>query len=165
MLDNLQQSFNRRRDVFVHWCQLVLQRKLSRRSKRIIFVAAIAGSLENTDTLSDESLVKLNAVLKLTSSEDALKLPVYLNEAIWRGRSLDGLTVLEEIGTDIVKWAEATVPFWLRYGRASDMVSDAIVVKRLVEGHWSDDAVRLAKRGFRGFVPSSQASSFEPAHV
>lgn len=164
MLNSLHQSFKRRREVFSHWCKLAMQKKLPRRTKRIIFVAAIAGRLEKTNTLSAESLMKLNTVLKLSRSEDALKLPVYLNEVIWRGQALDNLNTLEEIGTDIVKWAQETVPFWLRYGRASDMVSDAIVVKHLVEGHWSDDAVRLARHRFRGFTPASQ-STFEATHA
>lgn len=165
MLTGIYEHLSRRRQRLNYWFQLTMQKKLPRRTKRIIFAAAIAGRLENTDTLSPETLSKLNTVLHLSKSEEALKLPVYLNEVIWRGRSLESLHVLEEIGTDIVKWTQETVPFWLRYGRASDMVSDAIVVRQLVEGHWSEDAVRTAKHRFRGFMPGSQVSSFEPTHI
>jgi hypothetical protein len=159
ILADLQQRLHQQRERLGQFTQTTLHKKLPRRSKRIIFVATIAGRLEKTDTLSSEILAKLNAVLKLSPDDNALKFPVYLNEVVWRGKPLENLGVLEEVGTDIVKWAHETVPFWLTYGRASDMVSDAIVVKRLVEGGWSEEAVKSARHRFRSTLPFVAASS------
>jgi hypothetical protein len=159
---DLRRRLHHHRAALGKFCQTTMQKKLPRRSKRIIFVAAIAGRLENTDTLSSETLAKLNAVLKLSPDDNALKFPVYLSEIIWRGKPLENLASLEDVGTDIVKWAHETVPFWLAYGRASDMVSDAIVVKRLVEGRWSEEAVKSARNRFRSTAPlSAQSSTYE----
>jgi hypothetical protein len=166
MLADLKDHLHEQRNRMCVVAQSVLQRKLPRRSKRIIFVAAIAGRLEQTDTLSSETLAKLNAVLKLSPDDNALKFPVYLSEVIWRGKPLENLSTLEDIGTDIVKWAHETVPFWLTYGRASDMVSDAIIVKRLVEGRWSEEAVKSARHRFRSPLSvATQSSTYEVSRV
>lgn len=101
----------------------ILQQHLPNRTKRLVFLASLCARLKETETFDNATLQKLNQVMALSNTESALKLPVQLSRAIWRGKSS-----YEIFNADVQKEpleqrsipqmamrVLAAMPSWLRY--------------------------------------------------
>lgn len=117
-----------------------LQNHLPNRTKRLVFLASLTARLKGSDTFDNETLHKLNKVMTLCSTESAMKLPVQLSRAIWRGK-----TSYEIFNADLHAGALETarikemaaraisaMPGWLRY--ADDSVIEQDVARLLDHG-------------------------------
>ena len=119
-----------------------LDRYLPRRTKRLMFLASFFarvkdGQVEGDPTFDDPMLQKLNKLMSLSNSDAALRLPIHLSRAIWRGRTFTdicGTPILDgQITPDLIETASKQIiqamPVWLRYGRSEDIEKD---VKQLL---------------------------------
>lgn len=134
---------------FSDWCRAVLENKLSRRMKKLIFVAALSAALEKTNTPSDRCMAILNDVFPLSARDSALKLPIYLQSVVWHGKTEADFAILSESPSELAKHIADFVPSWLTYARSENMANDAAMVKMLTDGGWSDEAVVNTKMSFR----------------
>jgi hypothetical protein len=124
------------RDFFIE----SLDRYLPRRTKRLLFLASFSARVKGEPNFDSETLRKLNHLMALSATDEALKLPVHLSRAIWQGKTMPeicGENVLEgqltpdrieRVTTNIVSF----MPKWLRYGRQEDIERD---VKQLLVHH------------------------------
>jgi hypothetical protein len=121
------------REHSVQW----LDRYLPRRTKRLMFLASFFarvkdGQVEGEPEIGDPVLEKLNSLMQLSNSDSALKLPVHLSKAIWRGKTLTdicGESILADQATPdtiehAIKQIIVAMPKWLRYGRPEDIEKD-----------------------------------------
>lgn len=101
----------------------MLDRHLSERTKRLLFLASFSAQLRDPSEFNKEMLHKLNQMFELASDDAALKLPIHLSHAIWRNRPLEpGLRLtlrtedirprVQVIGKKII----TAMPKWMRYG-------------------------------------------------
>lgn len=104
----------------------LLEVSLSERTKRLIFLASFSARFKDQTTLDNETLVKLNKVMVLCSTEAAINLPVHLSRAIWRGRTVYDIVAdnqvllsspfskerLQQLSARVLE----SMPKWLRYG-------------------------------------------------
>lgn len=114
-----------------------LDRYLPRRTKRLMFLASFFarvkdGQVEGEPQIDDPVLEKLNRLMQLSKSDSALKLPIHLSKAIWRGKTLTdicGESILaDQTSPDMIEHATKQIimamPKWLRYGRPEDIEKD-----------------------------------------
>jgi len=98
------------------------------RTKRMMFVASVAGAAQEKDDLGDEVLSRLNGLMKLCSSDRAMELPVKLNKVIWNGEVVHDVNrVAQENGkaspeamAEALAKLKDSMPAWMRYD--GDMV-------------------------------------------
>ena len=109
----------------------VSQKILPRRTKRLILYASLTAQLRQQSELDTQTLVKLNDVMRLSGEVDAMKLPAYLREAIWRGREQidipDSFFSRHPDPKDMdntVKTLSQAIPQWLRYDRDPEIVKE-----------------------------------------
>lgn len=110
----------------------MLGSSLPDRAKKLILITSITARAKETQTLDYETLRKLNSLMDLACSEDAMKWPASLSKAIWDGKiPIDALAVLskgyplpESVIGDLVQQIKSCVPQWLRYGREGDLDAD-----------------------------------------
>ncbi len=132
----------------------LLEKHLSGKTKRMVFLASFSARLKSESTKGamsfaddDETLAKLNEVMALAHSPSATKFPVVLSKAIWQGRTVAQITQedvrtsqpftkehLQKISARVLD----AMPSWLRYD--SDPVIKRDVTKllenrNLVLGH------------------------------
>lgn len=108
---------------------------LSERIKRLIFLASFSARLKDQTTFDSATLLKLNEVMVLCSTEAAMNLPVHLSRAIWHGKTIHEM-VKHDAATPKVSTQErlqqvashvlASSPEWLRYGSESRMRDDLV---------------------------------------
>jgi hypothetical protein len=122
---------NRVTDVIRGRFANMLDRHLSARTKRLLFLASFSAQLKDPKEINSEMLRKLNQMLELSSDDAALKLPMQLSHAIWRNRPLEpGLRLslrtqtlpgaASSIGLKVIK----AMPKWMRYGDDKRMQTD-----------------------------------------
>ncbi len=104
--------------------------KLPLRIKRLIFISSVFGNTTK-ETVNTETLKRLNLVMQLASSENALGFPVLLSHAIWRGKETVYVNASDLMNsdkeTDITKYLHQIVksaPSWLKYGTEAGMEQD-----------------------------------------
>jgi hypothetical protein len=111
----------------------ILGQFLPDRTKRMMFLASFSARVKDSPVMDIEVMKKLNRVLTLSSSESALKLPIHLSHAIWRGRSFVDICgepeILEgRITPDRVQSASRKavleMPSWLRYSKIEEIERD-----------------------------------------
>lgn len=107
------------------------QHVLSRRMKKLILFSSLTAVLRQDDELDKQTLEKLNLVMGLSSDVEAMKFPVYIRSAIWKGgapilipaelfaKNPSELTVQTVLSELISK-----VPRSLRFGTDAEMKSD-----------------------------------------
>lgn len=114
-------------------CRLasMLNRHLSERTKRLLFLASFSAQLRDPKEFDSELLHKLNAMFELSSDDAALKLPVQISHAIWRNRPLEpGLRLtlrtesMQGRATALGKKVIEAMPSWMRYGDDKRMLKD-----------------------------------------
>jgi uncharacterized protein YfeS len=93
---------------------LYLLRLTSPEIKRMIFLSSLFSLFKHTYQEDSPTLQRLNEMFKLSCRSDALQLPMYLHEVIWRCDDLptDSRVVLQK------------APSWLNYGSAERMRED-----------------------------------------
>ena len=104
--------------------------RLPLRIKRLIFISSVFGNTTQK-SVDQETLKRLNLVMQLASSEEALGFPVLLSHAIWRGKEtvyVDAKTFLNadrnpEFVSCLKQIVEST-PNWLRYDSNDGMEND-----------------------------------------
>jgi hypothetical protein len=123
----------------------ILEKHLSGKTKRLVFLASFSARLKSesmTDNMSfaddDETLAKLNEVMVLAHSPVAAKFPVALSKVIWQGQTVEQITkedvrTSKPITKERLQQISAAVldamPSWLRYD--SDPVIESDVTKLL----------------------------------
>lgn len=118
-----------------------VQHALPEHMKKLILYASLTGMLKEEKALDKQTLEKLNTVMGLSSDVEAMKLPVFVGSAIWKGeKPID-------IPTELISkpWNESDaqsrvqtlrdvqsrvdtllskIPKWLRYGDDAKRRSD-----------------------------------------
>lgn len=100
-----------------------LSKHLPDRTKKLMFLASLGARLSKRTTFDQGTLHKLNKVMDLCSDDSALKLPVQISQAIWKGDK--GVEVLrpdqniaemseEQLEKAVDQLMKAS-PVWLRY--------------------------------------------------
>jgi hypothetical protein len=110
----------------------ILEMSLPSRAKKLILFSSLAAKAKETQDLDRTTLRKLNSLMDLAGSEDAMRWPASLSRAIWDGKtSVDAIALLGKGGAlpdatigDVVQQIKACVPRWLRYGREGDLDAD-----------------------------------------
>jgi len=118
--------------------------------KKLILFSSLTAVLRQDDALDKQTLEKLNLVMGLSSDVEAMKFPVYIRSAIWKGGApiripselfsknpsdLAIQTVLSEL--------IAKVPRSLRYGNDAEMKAD--FERYLMNGREYLDRRRVAR--------------------
>lgn len=114
-----------------NWFTLQLG-KLPNRTKRLIFLASFSARVKEAQVLDNDTLKKLNEIMNIAGSEDALKLPVQLSKAIWDGQTVFAQCrplhqqgpLQEPTMQDLVQQIKNAMPKWLHYGREGDVEAD-----------------------------------------
>ena len=128
---------NRASEALRMYSDQFLDRYLPRRTKRLMFLASFFarvkdGQVEGEPQIDDPVLEKLNHLMQLSSSDSALRLPVHLSRAIWRGKTLTDICgkeiLTEQVTPEVIEHAIKQIimamPKWLRYGRPEDIEKD-----------------------------------------
>ena len=99
---------------------------LPSRTKRLILVTSLTARVKNDPDLDRATLKRLNELLDLCSSENAMRLPAHLSSVIWNGESVasiqPALVGKEQIAdkkvSELVLYFKQSIPLWLRYDDA-----------------------------------------------
>lgn len=112
---------------------------LSQRMKRLVFISSIVGLIYKVKNPDLKMIYKLNSVLHLAHSPEAMQLPYRVKSVIWRDKDLttlgqNGKAIhIEDIQTfdlckeDIDRLSNQVVgqtPAWLRYSCPEEMCKD-----------------------------------------
>jgi hypothetical protein len=104
--------------------------------KRLVHLASLGALIKGSTTCDDATLNKLNTVMALGGSDQALKLPMLLHRAIWDGRvqHLDlapeaPFMASPEDMAELTSHCVQATPKWLRYGEEGVIQHD---VKKLL---------------------------------
>jgi hypothetical protein len=128
----------------------ILENKLPRSFKRLIYVSSILGLIQK---MRDPDMVlvgKLNEVFKLAEYPDAFAFPMYIKSVIWKNASTEQICFENgeqiDVGdlikkdltaiqcTAIGRHFASQAPSWLKYGSMDLMVNDIVMlIKRLRE--------------------------------
>lgn len=123
---------------------------LPKRMKKLILFSSLTAVLRQDDVLDKQTLEKLNFVMKLSTDVDAMKLPVYMRSAIWKGGA--PIQIPEAVFSkqprmqdmqDVIGEFISKIPRWLRYGQDDEMKSDA--ERYLMHGQEFLDRRRLVR--------------------
>ena len=102
-----------------------------RRMKKLILFSSLTAVLRQDDKLDEQTLEKLNFVMGLSTDVEAMKFPVYIRSAIWKGGApiqipgeLFAKNPSEQTLQTVLSELIAAVPRALRYGRDAEMKSD-----------------------------------------
>lgn len=100
---------------------------LPRYGKRLLFVVSLFAGLKHLSQTELGDLERLNEKMGLSSSVEALEIPVHFAERIWRNCDLDKAASCGSLkaGADQVVNA---MPSWMQYGDTAKMVDDARMV-------------------------------------
>lgn len=118
-----------------------LSKLISRHGKRILFITSLYFQVVQIERLKADAISKLNSIMHLAHSEEALKLPAAIRSIVWnkadiaRELTVDQLDgdISEEKAKEISAKVVAMAPSWIRYGRTDDMIKD--VVDLICNGH------------------------------
>jgi hypothetical protein len=120
-------------NVFEGWVGRFLSTHLAVKTKRLVFMASLTAILKGTNHFDNETLKKMNSVMSLCDSEQAMKLPIHLSKVIWRGKNADEFlkinvamssTTMHELANRIIK----SMPAWLRYGEDDTIEADVACI-------------------------------------
>lgn len=101
---------------------------LSERMKRLVFLASFSARMKNqaSTPFDHETVHKLNQLMTLCSTEEAIQFPVILNKVIWRGRTVFEIVADQQILSSypfdkerlqqLASRVLEAMPKWLRYG-------------------------------------------------
>lgn len=123
----------------------ILGHVLPRRMKRLIFVSSFIAHIKNSTNPDKELLSKINKLLMLSSSDEALLLPVQLHQQIWHKVVLKDVLSEKNIEIDDISQIASysfkkpqirtlseeiirVIPNWLMYGSKTQIRSDLICI-------------------------------------
>lgn len=118
----------------------------SNHGRRIMFVTSLYFRIKRLDRLKADAIAKLNAIMHLSSTDEAMRLPALISGFVWRNIPIDQVLTQEALDQDVseakaARIAEQVVsmmPKWARYDGKESMESD---VFNLVMGCTREDAV------------------------
>ncbi len=113
-----------------------LNKHLPSRTKRLVFLASFAARLKESTVLEKETIQKLNKVLTLATTDEALMFPVQLSRVIWHGKTsyeicnedLSEGSLSSNRIAEVANAIMAAMPEWLRYDDASVIEKDVEVL-------------------------------------
>ena len=107
-----------------------LKKRLPDRTKRYILLTSLLKHISKD--LNRESVHKLNEVMSLSSSDNALMFPIQISKVIWRGKvsqiSLDNLDQADAVDT-LARQLTDMIPNCLQYSTYQTMYED---IKKLL---------------------------------
>lgn len=123
----------------------LLGKMLPKRAKRMIFVSSFLAHIQNNCQSNKTLLSKLNMLMKLSSDDNALDLPMRLHNKIWgniqivdilREKNIDVTSIDEIVYMEIFSSQVRTVseqivkaaPEWLRYDSNTKMRADMVML-------------------------------------
>lgn len=113
--------------IFKSW----LNRHLSSRIKRYFFITSLWAYFNEDTNYDKETLRKLNIVMSLGSTEDALFIPALMNKVIWKDNITQNQIPLEllmekdiETKTGNLLQALDNIPKWLVYDKREVIEED-----------------------------------------
>lgn len=127
----------------------LLEKRLPRRFKRLIYVSSILGLIQQMKDPDMALVIKLNTMFKLANNPDALAFPMYIKSVIWKDVMLEAVCISttdeqvpitalldQELNskdcTAIGEYFARQAPAWLKYGAIDTMVNDIVLlVKQL----------------------------------
>jgi hypothetical protein len=129
---------------FIRLFYNLLENKLPRRFKRLIYVSSILGLIKQMRDPDMAMVKKLNDTFKLAQHPDAFAFPMYIKSVIWKGM-IDEAVIIHNneevsIGNLIEKDLStkdyavigehfaSKAPKWLKYGSFELMVNDIIML-------------------------------------
>ncbi len=106
----------------------------SRHGKRIIFITSLYFQVVRIEQLKADVIKKLNQVMSLSSSEDALLFPAAISGLLWKGHDISqtlceadlAQPISRERAQEISARVVDRMPACIRYARRQDMVSDVM---------------------------------------
>jgi hypothetical protein len=122
----------------------VLENRLPRKFKRLIYVSSILGLIQQMQDPDMELVTKLNETFKLAEYPDAFAFPMYIKSVIWKDALFDHVSIHSDrnvaIG-DLIKedlnsrdcaaigeYFATHSPSWLKYGAIDFMVNDVVLL-------------------------------------
>lgn len=67
----------------------LVDRYMPDRTKRLVTLASLWARITDAEKIDDHTLRKLNAVMVLSNSDQALRAPMELSQVIWHGKNSD----------------------------------------------------------------------------
>ncbi len=121
-----------------------LYKKIPKRVKRLIFVSSVLGLLDMDKKITNELIMKINALLRVAHNSDAMYFPIAVKSFIWKKiinnpvLDIDGVQYkITDISTiknidshfdSLAKFLLESMPEWLVYGSSSLMEYDIQVL-------------------------------------
>lgn len=112
----------------------ILDTVLPDRTKRLLLISSLSGRLLKKENINDDYLALLNTQLSLCREEDAIRLPIAINEQIWPECPIDIVDtnmVSDKDITSLVKRIMEKIPEWLKYDRESIIEDELSQVLKL----------------------------------
>lgn len=135
---NLQYLYSKA-SAFRRWFRGWLFRKLPIRVKRMMFLSSLFAYLIGKKKPSDQSIKRLNVVLKLYNDHDAIKFPILIYKSLWKSLD-DNINFYSDIGETFAQYAKRLAvsgrsreigevvfrhsPYWMLYGDRETIVKD-----------------------------------------
>lgn len=110
----------------------ILFHLLPRHTKRMLFLASLAGKVTSTHHLSKSILLKLQQEFQLCADTKAIDLPPILHKKIWGNRPIEGLVCpvhldaqqSERCMTRTARQIVSIMPCWLVYAHTTQIIED-----------------------------------------
>jgi hypothetical protein len=134
----------RTKGLFSRSFTALLENKLPRKVKRLIYVSSILGLMQQVRDPDMTLVTKLNETFKLAEYPDAFAFPMYIKSVIWKDALFDqvcihtdrnvaiGELINEDLNnrdcTAIGEYFAQQAPAWLKYGSLEVMVNDIVVL-------------------------------------
>lgn len=128
--------------MFSRGFSAMLENRLPRRFKRLIYVSSILGLMQQVRDPDMALVTKLNETFKLAEYPDAFAFPMYIKSVIWKDAMFDQVCIhadrsvaigdlLKENLTNrdcaaIGEYFASHTPNWLKYGSLEVMINDVV---------------------------------------
>ena len=124
-------------EILIFLMQFLLSKLISSHGKRIIFITSLYFEVVRLERLKTSAFTKLNDIMNLSSSEDALRLPAEFRRMVWGHTKIDSELSEEFLDKDISEERAKVIstrvvdlsPVWVRYDKRA-MISDVLELIR-----------------------------------
>lgn len=104
----------------------------SNHGRRIMFITSLYFRIKRLDKLKEDAIAKLNAIMHLASSDEAMRLPALLSGFVWRNIPIDQVLTQEYLDREISEEKAHVIservvgltPKWARYDSDEVMQDD-----------------------------------------
>lgn len=116
----------------MHLLDIALSKLISKHGKRVLFITSLYAQLVRRDQLRLDAVYKLNVLMNISSSADALRFPTTFTGMIWSKRPLPPELVADALNPNLPEetiWSIASdivrsAPTWMPYARRDVMEHD-----------------------------------------